>query len=135
MVQVKPSWVRTLGPGGKFSFAKAPGQKSVRKPSMEKPAEARQEEKIFAASESTADAIPELSETHRVESENENEEMRPAGSSDHRFRFAKNPEAETKYIMDEDWAEAYKASDSWSEWWDHTRDPNAETWQEGVKIL
>ncbi len=29
VAQVKPSWVRTLGPGGRFSFAKSPGQKSI----------------------------------------------------------------------------------------------------------
>jgi hypothetical protein len=135
VAQVKPSWVRTLGPGGRFSFAKSPGQKSIRRPWSEEPADTRQGEENLTASESTADAIPELPETHREEPEEENAERRPARSSDHSFQFAKNPGTETKYIMDEDWGDAYKASDSWSEWWDHTQDPNAESWPDGVKIF
>ncbi len=101
--QVKPSWVRTLGPGGRFSFAKSPGQKSIRRPLSEEPADTRQGEENLPASKSTADAIPELPETHREEPEEENAERRPARLSDHSFQFAKNPGTETKYIMDEDW--------------------------------
>ena len=74
MAKVKPSWVRTLGPGGRFSFAKSPGQKSIRRPLSEEPADTRQGEENLTASESTADAIPELPETHREEPEEENAE-------------------------------------------------------------
>ena len=133
VVQMKPSWVRVLGQGNKFSFAKP--RRSNKESEETEPSSERNTQGSGGGrtNKSSTEALP---IEHREEREVPVEETPDIGrSKSERFKFDRTAEKESRYVLDENWEEAYLASDRWKEWWDHTQDPKTEDWPEGVKIF
>ncbi len=84
-------------------------------------------QKMFATSSNTA-------KTTRPETGMSSETRVPASRTNVPRKFEFSRSAEPKHILDEDWDDAYYASERWEEEWVVTQDPDRPEWQFGFKI-
>ncbi len=125
VIRAKTAQVRGTEQGPKFSFVKSSSRpsKSSRDahPSIEPPSQ------DVATSSNTA-------ETTRPERGMSSESRVPASGKNVPKKFEFSRSAEPKRILDEDWDDAYYASERWAEEWVVTQDPDRPEWLLGLKI-
>jgi hypothetical protein len=117
--------VRGTEQGSKFSFAKSSSRPSQSSrdahPSIESPSQ------DVATSSNTA-------KTTRPESGMSSDTRVPASGTSVPRKFEFSRSTETTHVLDEDWDDAYYASERWAEEWVVTQDPDRPEWPLGIKI-
>ena len=117
--------VRGTEQGSKFSFAKSSSRPSQSSrdahPSIEPPSQ------DVATSSNTA-------KTTRPESGMSSDTRVPASGTSVPRKFEFSRSTETTHVLDEDWDDAYYASERWAEEWVVTQDPDRPEWPLGIKI-
>jgi hypothetical protein len=125
VIQAKSAKIRGTEQRPKFSFANSSSQPSSSSRDAYPYSELASQD--IATSSNTAEMTrPELGTTSGTRV--------PASGTNVPRKFEFSRPIESKQILDEDWDDAYYASERWAEEWAVTQDPDRSDWPLGIKI-